>query len=80
MDPFFMTVHFKHSADLRKSYVLSIAHGDDLIKSFKNFKAREKNLLLIKRMTSITDGARKEMQRVNVLENVRVLGRDEYHV
>ena len=80
VDALLVAVHLQHAAHLGQGHVLPVAEADDLVKRLQDLEARQEDVVLVQRVALVAHRAGQEMQRVNVLQDVGVLRRDEDHV
>jgi hypothetical protein len=65
-----MTLHLQESLDLRKREVLSVTQRHQLVVCAQQLKGIAENLSLIQALANACGYLGKEVQTVNVLENV----------
>lgn len=75
-----MTLHLQEGLDLADRQVFSVTQGDQLIEGAQEFIGVLEDFPLIQALARRGDDLGKEMQRVNVLEDVGLAVGDEHHV
>lgn len=75
-----MTLHLKKCLDLAQRKVFAIAQCNQLVKCAEQFISIAKYFSLIQAFAYASDNLRKEMERVDVLQDIRLSIGDEYHV
>lgn len=75
-----MRLHFCNGTDLSQRDVFSVSQGDDLVKHGDELECPVENFLFVDRAAIFGEGTGKEMERVNVLQDVGGLVGDEDHV
>lgn len=80
LDALLMTLHVKECLDLANGQILAVTKGDELIKSTEQLVGVLNNLALVQALTGASDHLCKQVQRVDVLQNIRLAVGDENHV
>lgn len=75
-----MTFHLEEGLDLAKGQVLPVSERDQLVKGAKEIVGIAEDFPFIKALACTRDHLGKEVQGVDVLEDVGLLVRDEDHV
>ena len=75
-----MGLHLEESLDLADGQVLAVAQGDQLIESAEQFVGISEDFALVQTLACAGDHLGKEMERVDVLQNVGLAVGDEDHV
>lgn len=75
-----MAFHVEKSLDLAHGKVLAVAKCHQLVKGTEELVGITNNLALVKRLARTGDNLGKEMQRINVLQDVGLAVGDEHHV
>ena len=80
LDFLLVRLHLEHTPDLHQINVFPITQAHDLVESTQQLKRLSLNLALLDALTQIRHHAGKEMQRIDVLEDVRRFVGDEEDV
>lgn len=75
-----MTFHLQEGLDLTNGQILPVTQGDQLIEGAEQLEGILQDLALLQALASTGDDLGKEMQRVDVLEDVGLAVGDEDHV
>lgn len=75
-----MALHLEEGLDLTDGQVLPVTQGDQLVEGAEQLEGVLQDLPLLQALASTGDDLSKEMQGVDVLEDVRLAVRDEDHV
>ena len=75
-----MTFHLEKRLNLAERQVLSITQSNKLIEGAEQFVGISKNLPLVQGSANARHDLRKKMQRIDVLQDVRLPVGDEDHV
>lgn len=75
-----MTLHLEEGLDLAEGQVLPVSKRDKLVKGAEEVVGIAEDLPFIETLACARDHLGKEVQGVNVLEDVGLLVRDEDHV
>lgn len=75
-----MTLHVEESLDLANGQVLPITQGDEFIEGAEEFVGILDDFALVEALACARNHLGKEMQGVDVLENVGLTVGDEHHV
>lgn len=75
-----MTLHLQKRLDLANGEVLPVAERDHLVKGAEDVEGMSEDLALVQGLAYAADYLGEEVKRVNVLEDVGLLVRDEHHV
>lgn len=75
-----MTLHFHEGLDLAYGEVLAISKGNELIEGAEKFVCISRDFPLVQRLACASDDLGKQVQRVDVLQDVGLPVRDEDHV
>ena len=80
LDFLLMRLHLQHAPDLHQIDVFPITQADDLVKSTQQLKRLSLDLALLHALTQIRHDTCKEMERIDILEDIRRLVGDEKDV
>lgn len=75
-----MGLHLEESLDLADGQVLPVAQSDQLVESAEQFVGISEDFALIQTLACAGDHLGKEMERVDVLQDVGLAVRDEDHI
>lgn len=75
-----MTLHVEEGLDLAQREILPVSLSDELVESAEQFEGVAQNLPLIQCLANARDNLCEEVQRVDVLQDVRLAVGDEDHV
>lgn len=70
LDPLFVTLHIQECLDLTECQVFSITQCDKLVEGADEFKRIAQDLTLVQTPANARDHLRKQMERVDVLQDV----------
>jgi hypothetical protein len=80
LDALLVRLHLQEGLDLTDGQVLPVTQGDQLVKGAKKFVGISHNLALVEALAGARDNLGKEVEGVNVLQDVGLAVRDEDHV
>ncbi len=80
LNPFLVAFHLQERLDLADGQVLPIAEGDQFIERAEQLVGILEDFPLIQTLAGARDNLGEEMERIDVLEDVRLLVGDQDHV
>ena len=75
-----MRLHLEERPDLADGQVLAVAEGNNLVKGAEELVGISENLALVEGLAGAGDNLGKQVERVDVLQNVGLAVGDEHHV
>ena len=75
-----MTFHIEEGPDLAEGQILTVPQGHHLVEGAHELIGISENLSLVQALASAGHNLRKQVERINVLKNVRLAVGDEHHV
>lgn len=76
----FMTLHLEEGSDLANRQVFAVAEGDNLVKGAEQLVCILENLSLVQSPAGAGNNLGKEVERVDVLQDVGLAVGNEHHV
>lgn len=75
-----MGLHLEEGLDVADVEVLAVAEGDELVKGAQKFVGIAQDFSLVEGLAGTGDNLSKEVEGVDILEDVGLLVGDEHHV